>query len=91
MGLCSLEKRRLSGDLRVAFQCLKGDYKKEGDRLFSSICCERTRGTDSKLKEGRFRLDINKFFYSKDDEALAQVAWRGGESPSPGDTQGQAG
>ena len=35
--------RRLWEDLRVAFQYLKGGYKKEGDRLFSRVCCDRTR------------------------------------------------
>ena len=39
-----LEKRRLQGDLRVAFQCLKGSYRKENYRLFSRICCDRARG-----------------------------------------------
>ena len=46
----------------MAFQCLKGSYRKEGDRLFSSICCDRTRGNGFRLKEGRFRLGIRKFF-----------------------------
>jgi len=35
LGLFSLGKRRLQGDLTTAFQYLKGAYKKDGDRLFS--------------------------------------------------------
>ena len=55
LGLFILEKRRLQGYLISAFQYLKGDYKKEGDRFFSRICCDRTRGNCLKLKEGRLR------------------------------------
>jgi len=42
LGLFSLEKRRLQGDLRVAFQYLEGGYRKEVDTLFSRVCCDRT-------------------------------------------------
>ena len=47
----------------MAFQCLKGGYKKEGNRLFTRVCGDRTWENGFKLKEGRFRLNIrNKFF-----------------------------
>jgi len=60
LGLCSLEKRKLQGDLIAACQYPKGIYRKEGDRLVSRVCGGRARGYGFKLKEGRFRLDVRK-------------------------------
>jgi len=43
LGLFSLEKRTLQGDLTAAFQYLKGAYKKAGEGLFTRTFCDRTR------------------------------------------------
>ena len=64
LGLFSLEKRRLWGDLRAAFQYLKGAYRKDGEGLFTRVCSDSTRGNGSKPKEGRFRLDTGKKFFT---------------------------
>jgi len=52
--LFSLENRRVRGDLIAAFQYLKEAYKKDGDRLCSRPCSDRTRGNGFKLKRKKF-------------------------------------
>ncbi|GAB0180564.1 hypothetical protein GRJ2_000521700 [Grus japonensis] len=64
LGFFSLEKRRLWGHLIAAFQYLKGANRKAGEGLFTRAWSDKARGNGLKKKEGIFRLDMRKKFFS---------------------------
>ena len=55
LGIFSLEKRRVQGNLIETFQYLEGAYSKAWERLLIRADSVRMRGNGFKLEEGRFR------------------------------------
>ena len=83
LGLFSLEKRRLRGDLRNASKYLQGGGQDDGARLFPVVPSDRTRGNGHKLEPGKLQLNPRKnFFPLRVTEPWPRLPREAVESPS---------
>jgi len=63
LGLFSLEKRRLRGDLINVYKYLKCGSQRDMANLFSEVCGERTRGNGHKLEHNKFCISMQRNFF----------------------------
>ena len=57
---CSAWRREGSRETLEQLPVPEEAYRKDGEDIFSRICCNKTRSNGFKLRESTFRLDIRK-------------------------------
>uniref|UniRef100_A0A8B9DSV2 Reverse transcriptase domain-containing protein n=1 Tax=Anser cygnoides TaxID=8845 RepID=A0A8B9DSV2_ANSCY len=64
LGLFSLEKRRLGGDLINVYKYLRCGIQRDLANLFSVVCGDRTRGNGHKMEHRKFCTNMRKNFFT---------------------------
>lgn len=83
LGLFSLEKGRLRGDLNAVFNLLMRGGWGAGTSLYTLVTSDRAWGNSVKLSQGRFSLDTRKFFTQRVILELEQASQGSGHSTKP--------